>query len=119
MSLLETEINAPKKWNNSLEYYPFASGSFSAQTAKEVLNYLLARTALLGDENVAVCYEKEEFDPDNGWDWIECDQKEATRASIRLNSEIANAKRKNCKSISVDQHRSYGSSNYGGYKDYS
>ena len=116
--LTKTVIAPPEKWDDSLEHYPFANGTFSAATAEEVVSYLVAHTALVGDETVEVSYEREEFDPDNGWDWVECDQKEATRASIRLNSEITNAKYRNRRKSPID-HRSYGSGDYGGYKDYS
>ena len=119
MNLTETVIAPPEKWDDSMEHYPFVNGTFSAVAAEKVVSYLVAHTALVGDEIVEVSYEREEFDPDNGWDWVECDQREATRASIRLNSEIANEKRRNRKPSPADwRSYSHGYSSYG-YKDYS
>jgi hypothetical protein len=118
---LFAKVLVPLAWTNELEYLPYKAyeQEFQSETLESVIDYLLNTTMKGGDETVEPIYEKEVFYPGEGWQWEETIPSKATRCSLRLNSEIRNKKAKERVCVPVSEFRSYGSSNYGGYKDYS
>lgn len=89
-----SSIPAPGAWTEAMEHLPYWVGIFEGATPEQAWELFCAGVTPgctvvytpQGDEVFTAHYERETYEPEQGWDWFPCTREQATRVSISKSS---------------------------------